>query len=129
MPKLRLDAVAVAAKDLRRTAEFYSLLGFNFPQITDEMQHLEPQTAPGEVRLMIDRFDLMESLIGEVPRPPNHSSFAMLCDSPAEVDAVAAAVEAAGYTVAAAPWDAFWGQRYAVVVDPDGYKVDLFAAL
>lgn len=28
-----------------------------------------------------------------------------------------------------APWDAFWGQRYAVVVDPDGNLVDLFADL
>ena len=27
------------------------------------------------------------------------------------------------------PWDAFWGQRYAVVHDPDGNAVDLFAPL
>jgi uncharacterized glyoxalase superfamily protein PhnB len=27
------------------------------------------------------------------------------------------------------PWDAFWGQRYAQVKDPDGNGVDLFAAL
>ena len=27
------------------------------------------------------------------------------------------------------PWDAFWGQRYTVVSDPDDNKVDLFAAL
>ena len=28
-----------------------------------------------------------------------------------------------------APWDAFWGQRYAVVLDPDGNVVNLFAPL
>ena len=27
------------------------------------------------------------------------------------------------------PWDAFWGMRYAVVHDPDGNPVDLFAPL
>ena len=27
------------------------------------------------------------------------------------------------------PWNAFWGQRYAQVADPDGNLVDLFAAL
>jgi uncharacterized glyoxalase superfamily protein PhnB len=27
------------------------------------------------------------------------------------------------------PWDAFWGQRYAVVADPDGNHVDLYAPL
>ncbi len=36
-------------------------------------------------------------------------------------DPVAAAVKE--------PWDAFWGQRYAVIADPDGNTVDLFAAL
>ena len=25
------------------------------------------------------------------------------------------------------PWDAFWGQRYAVLHDPDGHQVDLYA--
>ena len=27
------------------------------------------------------------------------------------------------------PWDAFWGQRYAQLRDPDGNAVDLFAPL
>ena len=27
------------------------------------------------------------------------------------------------------PWDAFWGQRYASVKDPDGNQIDLFAPL
>lgn len=26
------------------------------------------------------------------------------------------------------PWDAFWGQRYATVKDPDAYQIDIFAA-
>ncbi len=35
----------------------------------------------------------------------------------------------AGYEGHLAPWDAFWGMRYAVVHDPDGTPVDLFAVL
>ena len=35
----------------------------------------------------------------------------------------------AGYTGEKEPWDAFWGQRYAIVQDPDGNGVDLFAPL
>jgi hypothetical protein len=27
------------------------------------------------------------------------------------------------------PWDAFCGQRYACVLDPDGNQIDLFADL
>jgi len=34
-----------------------------------------------------------------------------------------------GHRAHKAPWDAFWGQRYAQVLDPDGNSVDLFAPL
>ena len=27
------------------------------------------------------------------------------------------------------PWDAFWGQRYAQLRDPDGVRVDLYVTL
>jgi uncharacterized glyoxalase superfamily protein PhnB len=27
------------------------------------------------------------------------------------------------------PWDAFWGQRYALLRDPDGVEVNLYAPL
>ena len=36
---------------------------------------------------------------------------------------------AAGFDGEKEPWDAFWGQRYAQLRDPDGVPVDLFAAL
>jgi uncharacterized glyoxalase superfamily protein PhnB len=56
-------------------------------------------------------------------------ALAFACDSPADVDATYAAVTGAGYEGHLPPWDAFWGQRYATVHDPDGNAVDLFAAL
>ncbi|URN09544.1 hypothetical protein LUW74_43495 [Actinomadura madurae] len=45
------------------------------------------------------------------------------------MDAVYAEMTAAGYTGAKEPWDAFWGMRYATVLDPDGNGVDLYAPL
>lgn len=36
---------------------------------------------------------------------------------------------ASGFKGGKEPWDAFWGQRYASVEDPDGNSVDLFAQL
>jgi uncharacterized glyoxalase superfamily protein PhnB len=47
----------------------------------------------------------------------------------AAVDAAYAQLTAAGHHGELAPFDAFWGMRYAVVHDPDGTGVDLFAAL
>jgi catechol 2,3-dioxygenase-like lactoylglutathione lyase family enzyme len=129
MPSMKLDAVTVTSRDLATSARFYSLLGFRFPEFAPDEKHLEPLMAEGEVRLMIDDAELMKSITGKDPTPPNHSSFAMKCESPAEVDAGVAAIRAAGFAVLKEPWDAFWGQRYAIVADPDGYMVDLFAPL
>lgn len=56
-------------------------------------------------------------------------TFACRCDSAEELDATYARVVAAGYPGRSAPWDAFWGQRYAMLTDPDGNRVDLFAAI
>jgi len=114
---------------MARSVAFYELLGFEFADWTAEDQHVEPVAKDGEARLMIDTATLMEQLTGTAPIPPNHSSFGMLCDSPAEVDAIAAELAQAGHTLTVPPWDAFWGQRYATVKDPDGYLIDLFATL
>ncbi len=38
-------------------------------------------------------------------------------------------IVAAGFRSKDAPYDAFWGQRYATVLDPDDNPVDLFAQL
>ena len=126
---MKLNAVSVASRDLLKTAEFYALLGFVFPAFDADTKHLEPITKEGEVRLMIDEHEFMKSMIGEDPNPANHSSFAIKCETPAEVDRSIVQVKAAGFVVLKEPWDAFWGQRYAIVADPDGYMVDLFAAL
>jgi catechol 2,3-dioxygenase-like lactoylglutathione lyase family enzyme len=126
---MRIDAVGVSSSNLKETVKFYRLLGFEFPEFKDNEDHVEPVTALGGTRLMIDTVSMMRNILGEAPKPGNHSSFAILYDSPAEVDAAAAKVAAAGCKVVKEPWDAFWRQRYAIVQDPDGYRVDLFAAL
>lgn len=125
----RLDAVALSARDMAKTVAFYEMIGFEFPEWGAEDQHVEAIRKDGEPRLMIDTADLIEQLMGAKPTPPNHASFAMLCDSRAEVDAIAQRLRAAGHEFKVEPWDAFWGQRYATVIDPDGYMIDLFAPL
>jgi catechol 2,3-dioxygenase-like lactoylglutathione lyase family enzyme len=126
---MKIDAIGVTSSDFAATVRFYSLLGFTFPELAADAKHLEAVTPPGEVRLMIDVSALMTSIMGADPRPPTHSSFALLCESPGHVDATCARIRAAGLAVVKGPWDAFWGQRYAIVSDPDGYMCDLFAPL
>jgi uncharacterized glyoxalase superfamily protein PhnB len=123
---MEISAVAVSATDLRQAAAFYELLGFTFPPIEADTMHLESE---GAVRLMIDDAALLEEFNGTPPRPGTASTFALLAGSPAEVDEAAARVAAAGQTVVHPPFDAPWGQRYATVADPEGYRVDVYAPL
>lgn len=125
MPEL--DAIGIVSQDLRASVAFYRLLGVAFPDPDGE--HLEV-TLPSGLRLMLDDLKLVKQLDPEWTEPQGHRlGIAFSCASPAEVDATHAKITAAGYASKSAPWDAFWGQRYAQVVDPDGNVVDLFAPL
>jgi len=127
MPELR--AIGIVSKDLGASIRFYLLLGVAFPQPEGDGDHVEA-TLPGGLRVMLDSLDLMKKLDPAWTEPKGHRmGLAFECGSPAEVDAVHARVTAAGHGSKTAPWDAFWGQRYAQVIDPDGNVVDLFAAL
>ena len=126
---MKIAATAVSTSNMKKTVEFYTLLGFKLTGFKDDEQHLEPITNPGEPRLMIDTHEMMESILGEQPRPGNHSSFAIEYDDISEVDEVVNNVVKSGFKVIKDPWEAFWGQYYAIIEDPDGYKVDLFVNL
>lgn len=126
---MKLNAIGVTTSNLTKTVQFYSLLGFNFPEFKEDEDHLEPETQHGGARLMIDSKKLITEIMGEEPRPSNHSAFAVEYDSPDEVNTVAQHIEKSGFKIVKEPWDAFWGQRYCIVEDPDGYKVDLYAQL
>lgn len=122
-----LDAIGIVSKDLAASIRFYRLLGVTFPE--PDGDHLEA-VLPNGLRLMLDDLKLMKQLDPEWTAPTGHRmGLAFKCASPAEVDAVHARVTAAGHASKTHPHDAFWGQRYAQVVDPDGNIVDLFAAL
>lgn len=126
---MKLNAVAVSTTNFEQSVKFYEALGFQFPEYKVEDQHVESVNPGQHVRLMIDASELMTDSLGEAPKPGNHSMFAIEFDTPAEVDAVVKKITEADFTVFKAPWDAPWGQRYAIVEDPEGYRVDLYATL
>ena len=125
----RFDALGVVVADIPRALAFYRRLGFEFPDYAESEQHVEA-TLPGGVRFMLDAEEVIRSIDPEWRRPDGSSiGLAFLCESAADVDAVYAELTSAGHESHKEPWDAFWGQRYAQVRDPDGHVVDLFAPL
>jgi catechol 2,3-dioxygenase-like lactoylglutathione lyase family enzyme len=127
----RFDAIGLVVSDMAASVAFYRRLGFAFPEGAEELPHAEAEL-PGGLRLMLDGEETVKSF-NPGWQPPSGSasraSLALRCDGPAEVDAVYEELVGAGYHGELKPWDAVWGQRYAVVHDPDGNGVDLFAPL
>ncbi len=109
---------------------FYRLLGLEFPDGAESEGHVEA-TLPGGTRFMLDSEEVVKSFHESwtAPGSGGRIGLAFLCASAAEVDEAHRSIVAAGYRSNLEPFDAFWGQRYASVFDPDGNNVDLFAAL
>jgi catechol 2,3-dioxygenase-like lactoylglutathione lyase family enzyme len=125
----RLDLIGIIVQDMAKALAFYRRLGFDIPPEADSEGHVE--AVAGGLRIAWDTVEVVHSFDpGWTPPVGGHKvGVAFLCDSAAEVDEVYAGLIADGYESHKEPWDAFWGQRYAVVRDPDGNPVDLFAAL
>lgn len=124
----RLDLIGLVVKNMAASLRFYRLLGLEIPSTADTDDHVE--IVVGGMRIAWDELEMIKSFSPGWVEPVGHRmGLAFLCDSPAEVDALFVRVLQAGHASRKAPWDAFWGQRYAQVLDPDGNVVDLFAPL
>ena len=126
MPEL--NAIGIVTSDMERSIRFYRLLGLDLPETPGE-GHVDT-LLPNGVRLMLDTEDVIRSFRPEWTRETgNQVALALECASPAEVDETYRRAVDAGFEGEKEPWDAFWGQRYAQLRDPDGIPVDLYATL
>lgn len=122
------DMVGIVVSDMAAALRFYRLLGLAIPAELDGEAHAE--IIANGYRIAWDTEELMRSIHADWVTPVGQRvALAFKCETPAEVDAVYTRLSEHGYHGHKAPWDAFWGQRYAVIADPDGTTVDLFAAL
>ena len=122
------DMLGIVVADLPRSIRFYRLLGLPFADPKADEDFIEV-TVNG-YRISLNAEKLVESLHDDwvTPKGQRHE-VAFKCGSPKEVDAIYKQIVAAGHRGVKEPWDAFWGQRYAIVEDPDGAHVSIFAPL
>jgi len=124
----QISAIGIVASDMERSIRFYRLLGIDVPETPGE-GHLDV-FLPNGVRFMLDSEDVMRSFKPDWQRANgNQIGIALECESPAQVDELYAKAAEAGFHGEKEPWDAFWGQRYAQLLDPDGVEVSLYAQL
>ncbi len=127
----QLDLIA---KDMDATIAFYRELGVEIPEEaiwrTSTGAHHVDLTMPGGMVLHFDS----EALAHHYNRgwkPPTGSGtravFTFKVESRAEVDRIHDALVATGHPSSQPPFDAFWGARYAIIVDPDGNHVGVMS--
>ena len=123
------DMIGIVVEDMRQALAFYRLLGLAIPEGVEHEPYVELITSNG-YRISWNTVEMTKGIDPNWQKPTGQGiSLAFLCDSPAEVDAVYERLVNAEYASYKGPWDAFWGQRYAIVIDPDGNHVDLFAPI
>jgi catechol 2,3-dioxygenase-like lactoylglutathione lyase family enzyme len=124
------NLIGLVVSDLAASLQFYRRLGLDIPSGVETEPHVEA-SLPGGLRLAWDTVETVKSFDPEYAAPAggHRIALAFQCASPTEVDEVYADLIGAGYEGHLEPWDAFWGQRYAGIRDPDGNAVELFAAL
>lgn len=124
----RLNGIGVIVSDMAAAVSFYSRLGLTFPDDAATQDHTEAALVPG-VTLMLDTESSIREIYPDVSvGGEGRLALAAELPTPADVDRVYGELAAEGFGMRE-PWDAFWGQRYANVHDPDGTQVDLYAAL
>ena len=122
MPQARKVFINLAVKDLKRSMDFFSSLGFTFnPKFTDENAACMVISGEAFVMLLTEPF-----FKGFTTREPANTAthtealIALSCESRSEVDALVKKALAAGGTPAMAPQD--HGFMYArSFYDPDGH--------
>lgn len=123
-----MNALGIIVSDMATSVAFYAKLGLTFQMYGDE--HAEA-ALPGGIRVMLDTEQLVKSLVPGWSRPGSSHVFSLAFQmpSPEAVDALFGELTANGSRAVREPWDAEWGQRYAVLLDPDGNGIDLYCPL
>jgi catechol 2,3-dioxygenase-like lactoylglutathione lyase family enzyme len=122
----QLDLIGIVVEDMPRSLAFYRRLGLDVAPDADSQPHVEV-ALPGGLRLAWDTLETIRSFDPDFAQPSASGiSLAFLMESSAALDAAYEELREHGHKP---PWDAFWGQRYAILHDPDGNTVDLFAPL
>ncbi len=123
---MKMDAMGIAVADMAKALAFYRDLGMEIPPEADTEAHVEVAIAEG-FTLMFDTQETMLSFNPEWKPGTGTIGIAFACDSVEDVDDTYARMVAAGHRSHLEPFDAFWGQRYASLYDPDGNGADLAA--
>jgi uncharacterized glyoxalase superfamily protein PhnB len=118
--------ISLTAKDLLQSVAWYrDVLGFT----VDSIRERDGKPAACSVRSGAAKLFLNQDDGGRGWERVKGEGFAITFDTAQDVDAVAARIKSAGWTLAMEPTDMPWGVRMLRVLDPDGYRLGIWRPL
>ena len=119
----RLSLITLGVSDLGRSRSFYEALGWRSNAAPDD--DVVFFQAGGMIIALWDRQNLAEDSGVEDPGGSSGFTLAHNVNSPAEADAIAEEVRAAGGTITREPGETFWGGYSFAFTDPDGHPWEI----
>lgn len=119
----RLSLITLGVSDLERSRSFYEALGWRSNAAPDD--DVVFFQAGGMIVALWDRQNLAEDSGVEDPGGSSGFTLAHNVNSPAEADAIAEEVRAAGGTITREPGETFWGGYSFAFTDPDGHPWEI----
>lgn len=124
--------INLLVNDMAASLEFYRLLeldvsdAFEWPAGSGA-EHVDDMRSDGGCYMALDNYPMARIWNSEFEpgRSRGNVVIGLMVETRADVDRLYAAVKAAGHPVGQEPYDAFFGSRYAIVIDPDGNQVGL----
>jgi catechol 2,3-dioxygenase-like lactoylglutathione lyase family enzyme len=115
----------LVVSDLSRSIEFYRLLGWPVGEPTGP--HVEIDFGSG-LTVDLDEYEFAHQWNSGTPSLTGGSAVlsVRVAERP-DVDSLVARMASAGHVVRQVPYDTFWGSRFAVIADPDGYQIGIMS--
>ena len=123
-----LDQVNIVVTSMEASVEFHRLLGLEVPDTDPAWQaHHRTVTSEGlDIDLDSEEFAKQWNA-GSRGVSANSSVLGFRLPTREAVDETFGRVVDAGFGMQQAPYDTFWGSRYAIVEDPDGNPIGLMS--
>ncbi|WP_336788043.1 VOC family protein [Paenibacillus sp. MMO-177] len=123
---VKLRRVGIYVEQMKRALDFYRVLGLTIPAGADEEHHVEVEQDG-----IVWAFDMVESVksVFEGWEAPvgYRTELAFQISSREELDDLYRQLTALGYDGYLEPRNTPWGERYAIVKDPDDNLISLVA--
>ncbi|WP_375179202.1 VOC family protein [Enterococcus rotai] len=121
---MKLDMVGIIVESMEEAILFYERFGF---EALGEKEADYVELNNEGMRISLNTKKMIEGIYGYPPKSAGDKiELAFIYDSPAEIDQLCEKMKGFGYELFREPWQAFWGQYYAIIKDPDGNLLSLF---